>query len=122
MKLTEKDKEFIEKLKQLIEDRGLTIELKEDSLKRFVLRGNYGEKIERTFGISRQGIRWRFQRLFGEIYPSTYETIYWVESIFGTELRMMALEIAKQRVELRKKALEGTGYHKSAFVQRWQTR
>ena len=33
-----------------------------------------------------------------------YESIYWVESQFGTELRQKALEIARERVELRKKA------------------
>ena len=81
MKLTEKDKEFIEKLKMLIEDRDLKIELKEDGLKRFVLRRNYGDKIERIFGLTRQGIRWRFQRLLGDIYISAYEIrFYWVES------------------------------------------
>ena len=122
MKLTEKDKQFIEKLKMLIEERDLKIELKEDGVKRFVLRKNYGDKIERIFGLSRQGIRWRFQRLFGEIYPSTYETIYWVESIFGTELRTIALEIAKQRVELRKKAMKGTGYSRPVIPKRRQTR
>ena len=118
MKLTEKDKEFIEKLKMLIDDRDLKIELKEDGLKRFVLRRNYGEKIERIFGLTRQGIRWRFQRLLGDIYISAYTTIYWVESLLGTELRAMALEIAKQRVELRKKALKETDYSKPAIVRR----
>ena len=119
MKLTEKDKKFIEKLKMLIEERDLKIELKEDGLKRFVLRGNYGEKIERTFGISRQGVRWRFQRLLGDIYISAYATIYWVESLLGTGLRAMALEIAKQRVELRKKALTD---NKVAIDRRRKTR
>ncbi len=115
MKLTEKDKEFIEKLKMLIDDRDLKIELKEDGLKRFVLRRNYGDKIENTFGLTRQGIRWRFQRLFGDKYVSAYEAIYWVENTFGTELRGMALEIAKQRVELRKEALKENGYGKPAI-------
>ena len=73
-------------------------------LKRFVLRQNYGDKIEAAFEMTRQGVRWRFQRLFNEIYTSAYSTIYWVESNFGTELRSMALEIAKERVELRKEA------------------
>ncbi len=118
MKLTEKDKEFIEKLKMLIDDSDLKIELTENGLKRFVLRRNYGDKIERIFGLTRQGIRWRFQRLLGDIYVSAYTTIYWVESLLGTELRTMALEIAKQRVELRKKALKRTGCNKLAFVQR----
>ncbi len=116
MKLTEKDKEFIEKLKMLIDDRELRIELKEDGLKRFVLRRNYGDKIERIFGLTRQGIRWRFQRLLGDIYVSAYTTIYWVESLLGTELRTMALEIATQRVELRKKALKENGYGKPVVL------
>ena len=122
MKLTEKDQEFIEKLKMLIDDRDLKIELKEDGLKRFVLRRNYGDKIEKVFGLTRQGIRWRFQRLLGDIYISAYVTIYWVESLLGTELRAMALEIAKQRIELRKKAMKGTGYDKLAILRHRQTR
>ena len=116
MKLTEKDKEFIEKLKMLIQEKDLKIELKEDGLKRFVLRKNYGDKIEKIFGLTRQGIRWRFHRLFGDIYVSAYTTIYWVETMLGTELRAMALEIAKQRVELRLKAQTRTGYSESAIV------
>ena len=54
--------------------------------------------------MTRQGVRWRFQRLFNEIYTNAYETVFWMESNFGTELRPMALEIAKERVALRKKA------------------
>ena len=38
------------------------------------------------------------------IYPHAYETVYWVESLFGTELRHKALEIARERVELQNKA------------------
>jgi hypothetical protein len=54
--------------------------------------------------MSRQGVRWRFYRLFNEIYIEAYEIIFWVESNFGTELRQKAMEIARERVELRKKA------------------
>jgi len=104
MKLTLKDKEFLERLKPLFESKDLDIGLKKDGLKRLVLRQNYGDKIESQFNMTRQGIRWRFQRIFSEIYISAYETIYFVESLFGTELRQMAMEIAKERVELRKKA------------------
>jgi hypothetical protein len=104
MKLTLKDKDFLERLKALVESKDLSIELKQDGLKRFVLRHNYGDKIESGFGMSRQGVRWRFQRIFSEIYSQAYETIYWVESQFGTELRQKALEIARERVELRNKA------------------
>jgi hypothetical protein len=104
MKLTVKDKDFLEQLKSLLESKDLAIELREDGVKRFVLRQNYGDKIESSFRMSRQGVRWRFQRLFNEIYINSYLTLYWVESNFGTELRQKALEIAKQRIELRRKA------------------
>jgi hypothetical protein len=103
MKLTVKDKDFLERLKALLEEKELTIELKQDGLKRLVLRQNYGDKVEKTFKMSRQGVRWRFYRLFNEIYTEAYVTIFFVESNFGTELRQMAMEIAKERVKLRKK-------------------
>jgi hypothetical protein len=104
MKLTNKDKEFLDRLRPLFEQRQLSVELRQDGLKRLVLRSNYGDKIEKAFGLTRQGVRWRFQRLFSEIYVSSLETLYFIESRFGTELRALALEIARERVELRKKA------------------
>jgi hypothetical protein len=104
MKLTVKDKNFLGRLKSLLEAKELSIDLKQDGYRRLVLRQNYGDKVEKTFNMSRQGVRWRFYRLFNEVYVSAYETIYFVESFFGTELRQMAIEIAKERVELRKKA------------------
>ena len=103
MKLTVKDKDFLERLKRLLEEKELKIDLKEDGLKRFVLRQNYGDKVEKCFGMTRQGVRWRFHHLT-EMYISSLEVIYFLESNFGTELRPMALEIAKERVALRKKA------------------
>ena len=106
MRLTQKDKAFIESLKALCDSKDLSVELVDDGLKRLVLRQNYGDKIQSTFKMSRQGVRWRFLRLFNEIYVSSYETIYFIESHFGPELRQHAIEIAKQRVELRKKALK----------------
>jgi hypothetical protein len=87
----------------------MSIELKQDGFKRLVLRQNYGDKIERSFNMTRQGVRWRFQRLFNEIYSEAYQTIYWFETLFGTGLREKALEIARERVELRKKARK-TGF------------
>jgi len=104
MKLTYKDKDFLERLKKLLDEKDLAIDLKENGYKRFVLCQNYGDKVEKTFGMSRQGVRWRFHRIFNEAYVAAYEAILWVESNFGTELRQMAMEIAKERVELRKKA------------------
>ncbi len=122
MKLTEKDKEFVERLKRVMQDRDLSVTMKNDGVKRFVLRRNYGDKIEKVFGLTRQGIRWRFQRLFGDVYVSAYEAIYWIETAFGTELRGMALEIAKQRVELRRKASRGKAWGRPATAQGRKTR
>ena len=104
MRLTLKDKDFLERLRVLLDSKDLSIELKYDGLTRFVLRQNYGDKIETSFKITRQGVRWRFQRLFNEVYINAYLAIFWIESNFGTELRQKALEIAKERIELRKKA------------------
>jgi len=104
VKLTCKDKDFLERLKKILDEKELAIELKEDGIKRLVLRQSYGDKVEKTFNMSRQGVRWRFYRLMNEIYLSAYESIFWIESNFGTELRQMAMEIARERVELRKKA------------------
>ena len=104
MRLTIKDKEFLEKLKTLYESKDLSIELKNDGLKYLVLRRNYGDKIESAFGMTRQGVRWRFQRLFNEIYVEAYSTIFVIESLFGTPLRQDVMEIVRERVALRKKA------------------
>ncbi len=106
MKLSNKNKDFLERLKVLLISKELSIEWKDDGIKRLVLRQNYGDKVERDFNMTRQGVRWRFQRLFNEIYVNAYLTVYWIESKFGTELRARALEIARERVELRKKAEE----------------
>lgn len=104
MKLTEKDKDFLEVLRDFVAAKDLVVELKDDGLKRMVLHQNYGDKIEQAFGMTRQGVRWRFQRLFNEIYVEAYTTIFAIESRFGIELRAMALEIARERIELRKQA------------------
>lgn len=104
MKLTEKDDEFLRRLKVFIDKNDLDIEFKSDGFKRLVLRRNYGSKIESAFGLSRQGIRWRFKRVFNEIYVNAYLTIYLIESQFGIDLRQKAIDIAKEQVELRIKA------------------
>jgi len=109
MKLTEKDEEFIEKLKSLVESKDLSIELIDDGLLRLVLRQNYGDRIESEFNMTRQGVRWRFHRLFNEVYLNAYLTIFWIESNFGVGLREKVIRIAKQHVELRKKAKK-TGF------------
>ena len=109
MKLTEKDKDFIEKLKILLESKELSIELVDDGLLRLVLRQNYGDKIESEFKMTRQGVRWRFHRLFNEVYLNAYLTIFWIESNFGVGLREKVIRLAKQHIELRKKA-QKTGF------------
>ena len=103
MKLTQKDKDFLERLRLLLDSKDLAVELKDDGYKRLVLKQNYGDKIETNFRMSRQGVRWRFQRLFNDIYVSAYETVYLIESQFGTRLRQEALAITKERVEMRKR-------------------
>ena len=110
MKLTLKDKEFLERLKPLFDSKDLDVDLKKDGLKRLVLRKNYGDRIEKEFGLTRQGVRWRFDRIFNEIYVEAYQALYWIESLFGTGLRQKALEIARERVELRKKAQKMGGF------------
>jgi hypothetical protein len=71
-----------------------------------VLKGTYGEKIHKTFGITRQGVRWRFQHLFGQAYVRSFETIMFIEKVFGSRLRDYAIRISKERYALRQKALQ----------------
>ena len=104
MKLSNKDFEFLMKLKPLVENNELEIVLKETPYAYFILQGNYGQKIENMFKMSRQGVRWRFYRLFNLIYVSAYETIFTIEKNFGTHLREQALEISKQRYMIRQKS------------------
>lgn len=80
-----------------------------------VLRGTYGEKIHRTYQITRQGVRWRFQRVFGDIYVSAFETILAIETILGTRLRDHAIRISRERYKLRQQELRrGLGGHTAA--------
>jgi hypothetical protein len=46
MKLTLKDKDFLERLKRLFDSKDLEIGLKKDGLKRLILRKNYGDRID----------------------------------------------------------------------------
>lgn len=102
MTLTLKDKEFLDRLRTIFETQGLRIEAKR-GVTRLVLRRNYGTRIESHFGMTRQGVRWRFHRLFNEIYVQAYTTILWVESNFGTQLRQQAMAIAKEELEMYQK-------------------
>ena len=100
MKLTQKDKEFLETLKGLMESKDLWVELKPEVPPYLVLRGTYGERIHQAFHMSRQGVRWRFHRLLNDVYVSAFETILFVEKTLGTSLRDDAIHISQQRYEL----------------------
>ena len=101
MKLTQKDREFLETLKRLMESKDLSVELKPDRPSYMVLRGTYGERMHEAFGVTRQGVRWRFQRVLGDMYVSAFEAILTIERIFGAQLRDHAMRISKERHALR---------------------
>ena len=106
--LTDKDKIFLEKLKKLMESKDLWVELRPDRPSYMMLKGTYGEKIHQAFRMTRQGVRWRFQRLFNDVYVSAFETILFVERTYGHELRDLAIRISKERHALRQQtAVDG---------------
>ncbi|GMW03990.1 MAG: hypothetical protein AMXMBFR84_51240 [Candidatus Hydrogenedentota bacterium] len=106
MKLTQKDKEFLDILGRLVREEHLGIDVRREGVTRFVLRQNYGTKIDQAFGMTRQGVRWRFQRLFNKVYAEAYERILWIESTFGTDWRPSAIAIAQERAAIRRRILE----------------
>ena len=105
MKLTEKDKTFLENLKKLMESKDLWVELKPNRPSYMVLKGTYGEKVHKTFRMTRQGVRWRFQRLFNHVYVDAFSTILMIEKTFGTQLREYAVRMSKERYEMRREIL-----------------
>ena len=96
----------MEKLKKVMESKDLWVELKPGEPSRMVLKGTYGDKIHETFGVTRQGVRWRFHHLFSRAYVGAFETIVFIEKVFGTQLRDYAIRISKERYALRQKALQ----------------
>ena len=104
--ISEKDKEFLGKLKKLMESKDLRVELRAGWPSCMILKGTYGEKIHKTFGVTRQGVRWRFQHLFGRKYIGAFETIIFIEKIFGSQLRDYAIRISRERYALRQKTLK----------------
>ena len=84
-----------------MDSKDLCVELKPDRPSRMVLRGTYGEKIHKAFGVTRQGVRWRFQHIFGKIYVEAFEIILFIEKNFGSQLRDHAIRISKERYALR---------------------
>ena len=94
-------------MKRLTESKDLWVELKPDEPSYMVLKGTYGEKIHKTFRVTRQGVRWRFQRLFNQVYVEAFLTILMIEKIFGTQLREYAIKISKERHKLRQESQKG---------------
>ena len=88
-----------------MDSKNLWVELKPDNPSRMILKGTYGEKIHKTFGVTRQGVRWRFQHIFGGAYIAAFQTILAIEKMFGTQLREYAIKISKERYVLRQEAL-----------------
>lgn len=116
MKLTQKDIEFLGALKRLMDSKDLTIELRSDRPSYMILRGTYGDRVHQAFHISRQGVRWRFQRLFNDIYVSAFETILFIETHFGTRLRDCAIQISKERHSLRQESAR-VGFQSADILQ-----
>ncbi len=82
-----------------------------------VLKGTYGGKIYKTFRMTRQGVRWRFQLLFNHVYVEAFETILMIEKVFGTQLRDYAVRISSERWRLRRD-IQRTGFESAADVAR----
>ncbi len=97
----------METLKALMESKDLWVELRSDRPSYLVLKGTYGEKIHRAFRMSRQGVRWRFWRIYNDIYVSAFEAILFIEKTFGTQLREHAIRISRERHALRQEATRG---------------
>lgn len=100
-------------MKTLIESKDLWVELKPNNPSYMVLKGTYGEKIHKTFRMTRQGVRWRFHHIFSDAYVHAFETILTIEKIFGSQLRDYAIRISKERYTLRQEALK-TGFQNAS--------
>lgn len=108
VKLTDKDKCFLEQLHRLLEEGEVEIELASPFPTRAVLRRNYGHGIEARFSMTRQGIRWRFQRVMDQ-YVSGYETIIFIERLLGARMRDIATKISLERWKQWSEAVGGLG-------------
>ena len=96
-----------------MESKDLWVELKPGNPSYMVLRGTYGEKIHRMFRMTRQGVRWRFCRIFNSAYVAAFESILTIEKTFGAELRNHAIRISRERYALRREA-SSTGFQRGS--------
>ena len=88
-----------------MESKDLWVELKPNQPSYMVLKGTYGEKIHKTFRMTRQGVRWRFQRLFNHVYVDAFSTILMIEKTLEPQLRDYAVRISRERYEVRREIL-----------------
>ena len=94
----------------MMESKDLSVELKRSEPSYMVLRGTYGERIHKTFRMTRQGIRWRFAHVFNRAYVEAFETILAIDRSFGTQLREYAVRISQERYALHQEALQSRGF------------
>jgi hypothetical protein len=104
-----------------MESKDLWVELKPDAPSHMVLRGTYGEKVHRAFRMTRQGVRWRFWRIYNDIYVSALESILFIERTFGTQLREHAIRISKERHALREEIVHCGFQSADALAKRTDT-
>jgi hypothetical protein len=83
-----------------MDSKDLWVEFRAGHPSYMVLRGTYGQAVHKAFRMTRQGVRWRFHRLFNDIYVSAFETILFLEKAFGTGLRDHAIRISRERYAL----------------------
>ena len=60
-----------------MESKDLWVEFEAGRPGHMVLRGTYGDKIHQAFHMTRQGVRWRFHRLFNDVYVSAFDYGEW---------------------------------------------
>lgn len=113
VRLSSKDTEFLERLRELVDADVVWIERTPTQPSRFVLRGNYGSRVEDKFGLTRQGVRWRFQRLFNDLYVDSFAVLLFIEKQLGPQLRQDALIIAHERFAMRQKALQSNSFREA---------
>jgi len=101
-----------------MESKDLWVELKPGQPSYMVLRGTYGDKVYRAFRMTRQGVRWRFWRIYNDIYISAFEALLLIETTFGTQLREHAIRISKERYALRQEAMRSEFESASAVQHR----
>jgi len=99
-----------------MESKDLWVELRPERPSHMVLKGTYGDKIHETFRMTRQGVRWRFQRLFSHVYVEAFETILMIEKTFGTQLREHAIRISRERHAIREE-VANRGFHNAGRVE-----